>query len=265
MTIKFIPGGVVRVPEIPFTDEIRLPAQNTAVVVVDMQNDFVKPGGALLVEAAAGTVPRIQRLLEAARAHRVPIAYTQDTHVEGDVEWDIWPEHVRVGTTGWEIIDELKPQPGDLVCQKNRYDAFYGSWLDHFVSHVWRVKNLVIVGTVSNICVLHTAASAGLRYLHIVVPANGISALNDFDQALTLRQIAWLYTGTVVRRVEDILFEDVVTVDVPRMRFEWCRERRAEEEDLAQMDPQERRIAELEAQLCERDAVITELKSRSST
>ena len=124
------------------------------------------------------------------------------------------------------------------------------------------LKNLVIVGTVSNICVLHTAASAGLRYLHIVVPANGISALNDFDQALTLRQISWLYTGTVVRRVEDVLFEDVVTVEVPKRRFEWCRERRVEEEGLAQMGPQERRIAELEAQLCERDAVITELKSR---
>jgi nicotinamidase-related amidase len=165
MAIKFIPGGVVEVPEIPFKDEIRLPAQKTALVFVDMQNDFVKPDGKLAVEAAAQTVPRIQQLLEAARAHSVRIAYTQDTHMEGDVEWGIWPKHVQIGTWGWEIIDELKPRPGDLVCQKNRYDAFYGSWLDHFVSHLWRVENLVIVGTVSNICVLHTAASAGLRYL----------------------------------------------------------------------------------------------------
>jgi nicotinamidase-related amidase len=94
-----------------------------------------------------------------------------------------------------------------LVCQKNRYDAFYGSWLDHFVSHVWRVENLVIVGTVSNICVLHTAASAGLRYFHIVVPADGISALNDFDQALTLRQVSWLYKGSVVRSLGDVRLE----------------------------------------------------------
>lgn len=207
MTIKFTLDGVVEVPDIPFEDETRLPAQKTAVVVVDMQNDFVKPGGALLVEAAAETVPRIQQLLEAARARGIPIAYTQDTHIEGDVEWGIWPEHVRVGTEGWEIIEELRLQPGDLVCQKNRYDAFYGSWLDHFVSHVWRVESLVIVGTVSNICVLHTAASAGLRYFHIVVPADGISALNDFGQALTLRQVSWLYKGSVVRSVDDIRFE----------------------------------------------------------
>jgi hypothetical protein len=55
--------------------------------------------------------------------------------------------------------------------------------------------------------VLHTAASAGLRWFHIVIPANGISALTDFDQALTLRQVSWLYSGSVVRSVEHIQFE----------------------------------------------------------
>lgn len=207
MSMQFIPGKTVEVPEISFKDEVRLPARKTAVVVVDMQNDFVKPDGALVVEAAHETVPHVRRLLESARASGVRVAYTQDTHVEGDTEWEIWPQHVQAGTWGWQIIEELEPHPGDLICQKNRYDGFYASWLDHFLSHVWRVENLVIVGTVSNICVLHTAASAGLRYFHIVVPANGISALTDFDQALTLRQVSWLYTGSVVRSVEDIGFE----------------------------------------------------------
>jgi nicotinamidase-related amidase len=173
-----------------------------------MQNDFVEPAGSLLVPAASETVPHIQQLLESARARNVRIAYTQDTQVEGDPEFEIWPEHCLIGTWGWEIVKELEPHPKDLICQKNRYDGFYASWLDHFLSHVWHVENLVIVGTVSNICVLHTAASAGLRYFHIVVPANGISALNDFDQALTLRQVSWLYSGSVVRSVEHIRFED---------------------------------------------------------
>jgi nicotinamidase-related amidase len=177
------------------------------VVVVDMQNDFVKPGGTLVVPVAAETVPNIQRLLEAARAHHVHIAYTQDTTVEDDPEFEIWAEHCRLGTWGWEIIEELQPRPEDLICQKNRYDAFYGSWLDHFLSRIWKVENLVIVGTVSNICVLHTAASAGLRWFNVVVPADGISAFNDFDQAMTLRQVSWLYSGSIVRSVDDIRFE----------------------------------------------------------
>jgi nicotinamidase-related amidase len=204
MGFQFMPTGTVQVPEILFRDRISLPAAKTAVIVVDMQNDFVKPEGTLVVPAASETVPHIQELLTLAREHGVRIAYTQDSTVENDPEFEVWPEHCRIGTWGWEIIDELKPQPDDLICRKNRYDGFYGTWLDHFLTRLWGVENVVIVGTVSNICVLHTAASAGLRWFHVVMPANGVSALNEFDQALTLRQVSWLYAGTVVRDVADI-------------------------------------------------------------
>lgn len=207
MGFPFVPGKTVEVPDIPYREEVRLPGKSTAVIVVDMQNDFVKEGGSLVVEAAMETVPRIQQLLEAARTVGVRVAYTQDTHFEGDLEWEIWPEHCRIGSWGWEIIDELKPRPEDRVCQKNRYDGFYGTWLEHFVSRVWQVQHLVIVGTVSSICVAHTAASAGLRWFRVVIPANGISALTEFDQALTLRQASWLYVGDVVRDVAHVKFE----------------------------------------------------------
>jgi nicotinamidase-related amidase len=54
--------------------------------------------------------------------------------------------------------------------------------------------------------VLHTAASAGLRWFNIVIPADGVSALTDFDQAMTLRQASWLYLSKVVRSTADIHF-----------------------------------------------------------
>jgi nicotinamidase-related amidase len=207
MGLQFVPQGSIEIPEIKIQDHIRLDASQTALLVTDMQNDFVKPEGTLVIPAAQETVPHIETLLAAARASGVRIGFTQDSQIEEDPEFEIWPEHCRIGTWGWEFIPELAPQAGDLICRKNRYDGFYGTWLGHFLSHVWEVKNLVIVGTVSNICVLHTAASAGMRYLHVVVPADGISALTDFDQALTLRQIAWLYKGTVVRSTAGIEFK----------------------------------------------------------
>jgi nicotinamidase-related amidase len=207
MSFSFVPGDKVEVPEIPYREKIILPASQTVLIIVDMQNDFVKPDGNLVVPAALETVPRIQNLLESVRNANIKVAYTQDTMFEGDPEWEIWPEHCRINTWGWEIIEELKPRPEDLVCMKNRYDGFYGTWLEHFLSYVWKRKSLVIVGTVSNICVLHTAASAGLRWYHIVMPADGISALNEFDQALTLRQVSSLYSGDVVKSVEDVSFE----------------------------------------------------------
>ncbi len=207
MSFSHIPGNKVEVPEINCEDKVKLLPKETALIVVDMQNDFVKEGGGLVVPAAEGTVQNIQSLLDLARTAQVNIAFTQDTQFEGDPEWDIWPKHCEQGSWGWQIIDELKPLDSELICQKNRYDGFYGSWLGHFLGSIWHVKHVIIVGTVSNICVLHTAASAGLRWYHIVVPADGISAMTEFDQALTLRQISTLYAGDVVKSTTDIAFE----------------------------------------------------------
>lgn len=260
MSVDFIPGDVVEVPEIPLEDQVELPVDKTALIVVDMQNDFVKPDGALQVPAALEAVPRIQGLLQRARERGVRVAYTQDTHRADDPEWDNWPEHVRVGTWGWEIIDELEPEPGELVCRKTRYDGFYGTWLDHYVSQVWDVDYTIVVGTVSNICVLHTAASAGLRFKRVIVPADGVGALTDFGQAMTLRLVSWLYKGSVVRSTEGIAFTDVMVGELPRRDLAWCWEPTVEE--LAGMTPLEQRVAQLEAQLCEREGLIAELKER---
>lgn len=207
MQRNFLPQGNVEIPEIPVAETVALPAASTAVIVVDMQNDFVKPEGSLTVDAAQEVIPQIQQLLERARMSQVKIAYTQDTAVPDDPEFDIWPAHCVEGTWGWEIIDELKPHPEDSVFKKNRYDAFYDSGLDHSLTRLWQVKHLVIVGTVSNICVLHTAASAGLRWFHVVIPADGIGALTTFGQALTLHQVSSLYNGDVVRSAAQIDFQ----------------------------------------------------------
>jgi nicotinamidase-related amidase len=206
MSVDFIPPKTVEVPEIPFEAKIELPASKTALIIVDMQNDFVRAEGSLEVAASRETIPHIQSLLKRARQHGVIVTYTQDTAVENDPEFDIWPAHCVRGTWGWQIIDELAPEAKDMVFQKNRYDGFYGTGLEHFLTRIWHTEHLVIVGTVSNICVLHTAASAGLRWFHVVIPANGISALTNFDQALTLRQASYLYNGHVVRSTEHIHF-----------------------------------------------------------
>lgn len=207
MSFNFVPPRNVEVPELIFEKMVTPDPVKTAVVVVDMQNDFVQDDGSLPVPAAKETIKNIKQLLDRAREQNVKVVYTQDTHYEGDKEWEIWPVHCKRGTNGWQIIEELKPKETDMVFEKNRYDGFYETSLEHYLSHVWQITNLVIVGTVSNICVLHTAASAGLRWYNIIVPADGISSLTEFDQAMTLRQVATLYTGKIVESCEEILFK----------------------------------------------------------
>jgi len=193
----------------PYTikrESIELPSRETALIIVDMQNDFVKPEGKLFVPTAPQTVPAIKELLEKARKAGVLRIYTQDTHYPGDPEFTIWGEHVLKGSWGWEIIDELKPKvPEEIVIEKMRYDGFFGTSLDHIL-RVYGIRNVVIVGTVANICVLHTVASAAMNLYKVVVPIDGISALTEFDKHLALRQIDFLYKG-VLTEVKYIVFK----------------------------------------------------------
>lgn len=186
----------VEVPEYEVREEVRVDPSRTALVVVDMQNDFVKPGGSLVVPDAEGTIPAIQNLLSLARNSGMKVVYSQDTHMAGDPEWEIWPEHCRKGTWGHEIVDELAPREDELVIQKVRYDAFYGTHLDHFL-RLWSVDRLILCGTVANICVHYTAASAALRWYEVVIPKDATSALDPFDLEASLRQTAFLFDGTI--------------------------------------------------------------------
>ena len=186
----------VEVPEYEVHDEVHLDRAKTALIVVDMQNDFVKEGGALLVPDAEATLPQIKSLLDLAREAGMKVVYSQDTHGEGDPEWEIWPEHVREGSWGWQIVEELAPREDEVVIRKVRYDAFYGTHLDHFL-RIWDVDTLVICGTVANICVHYTAASAALRWYDVIIPRDATSALDPFDLEASLRQTAFLFAGTI--------------------------------------------------------------------
>ena len=178
-------GGGVRVGDAeprqvaPY-GRVEVDPATTALIVVDMQRDFVHPEGALPVPGALDTVPRIRKLLDWAREQGIFVTYTQDSHYPDDPEWEIWGRHVEHGTPGWEIVDELAPQPGELVFEKARYDGFYGTGLDHAL----RTRGIH-----------YTAASAALRWYKVIHPVDALSALTEFDYHSALRQAAFLFNA----------------------------------------------------------------------
>ncbi len=186
----------VDVPAYEVHDEVRVDPARSALIVVDMQNDFVSDGGSLRVPDAEATIPAIAALLELARGSGMRVVFSQDTHREGDPEWRIWPEHAREGTWGWEIVGALAPRADETVIRKVRYDAFYGTPLDHLL-RLWGIDTLVLCGTVANICVHYTAASAALRWYDVVVAKDAVSALEQFDLESSLRQTAFLFAGRI--------------------------------------------------------------------
>lgn len=186
----------IEVPPIPEEKIVEVSPRDTALIIVDMQNDFVRKEGKLYVPKAEETINPIRNLIKKAREASALIIYTQDWHMKDDPEFKIWGEHALAGTWGAEIIDELKPEKDDFIVRKYRYDAFFESPLD-YILRVKNIKNVIVTGTVANICVLHTAGSAALRWYNVIMPKDGISAITDFDYYATLRQVDFLYKGKI--------------------------------------------------------------------
>ena len=207
----------IDVPEYEVQDNVRVAPSRTALIIGDMQNDFVKEGGTLVVPEAEGTIPPIRRLLDLARGSGMKVVFTQDTHNDGDPEWEIWGEHCREGSWGWQVVDELAPREDEAVVRKPRYDAFYGTQLEHML-RLWDVDTLIICGTVANICVHYTAASAAMRWFNVVVLKDCVSSFNDFDMEASLSQTATLL-GEVVSS-GDIEIGEPETAELYRSKLE---------------------------------------------
>ena len=181
----------VEVPEYQVQDAVRVDSSRTVLLIGDMQNDFVTEGGTLVVPGAEETVPTIRKLLDLARDSGMKVVFVQDTHNEGDPEWGIWGEHCREGSWGWQVVDGLAPNEDEVTIRKPRYDAFYGTGLEHWL-RLWNVDTLIVCGTVANICVHYTASSAAMRWFNVIVPRDCISSFNDFDMEASLSQTATL-------------------------------------------------------------------------
>ncbi|BCU66825.1 isochorismatase [Sulfolobales archaeon HS-7] len=185
----------VEVPEVKEEDVI-INSRSSALIVVDMQNDFVRKEGKLYVPSAESTIMPISNLIRKFKERNSLVIYTQDWHMKDDPEFKIWGEHALANTWGAEIVDELRPDKDDFLIKKYRYDGFFESPLD-YILRVKGVRKVVITGTVANICVLHTAGSAALRWYDVILPKDGISAITDFDYYSTLRQVSFLYRGAI--------------------------------------------------------------------
>ena len=160
----------------------------TALIIIDMLEDFLAPGAPLEVPAGREIVPAIGRRLDEARSRGTPVVYVCDAHAPDDKEFSVWPPHAIPGTPGARVVNALAPREGERVVTKTSYSGFYNTELDEVLRGL-DVNHLVITGVVTNICILYTAADALMRGYRVTVPPDCVAGLNEEDHAFALRQI----------------------------------------------------------------------------
>lgn len=141
---------------------------DVAILVIDMQNDFVKPGAVLCVAGAYQTIPTIQELLKYGRSKNWNIIYLIREHraTGYDVDAPRIPlftdgkkGYCVPGTEGCKIVEGLTPEKGDLIISKQRNSGFFGTELDMVLRRMG-VKTVILAGTQYPNCVRGTANDA---------------------------------------------------------------------------------------------------------
>ena len=218
-------GGAARAATLGARPEaLRLSPADTAVVVVDMQNAYASQDGYLDlagfdIAGAQGVIARIGQVLATARAAGLPVIFLQNG-------WDA--DYVEAGGQGspnfhksnalktmrrrpelagrllarggwdYELVDALKPQPGDIRLHKTRYSGFYNSQLDSTL-RARGVRNIVFVGIATNVCVESTLRDGFmLEYFGVMLEdachQAGPRALHDAAVANVETFFGWVST-----------------------------------------------------------------------
>lgn len=177
---------------------------NSAILVVDMLNDFCKEGGSMVLQEGLEVVEPIRKLIAAGREKELPIIYINDCHRAGkpEKEFEKRAPHCIEGTWGAVVIDELAPMPNDYCIPKRRFSGFYQTDLD-LVLRELAIKTVVVTGVVTNICVRSTCHDAFFRGYNVVIPHDCVRATGPREQESTLWDIS-THFGTVTKSSEVI-------------------------------------------------------------
>ena len=170
-------------------------AARSAVLVVDMLNDFLEPTGAMPLPEGDRLYAPIGRLLASARAHGSAVIWVCDTHPPVDREFDKRSTHCLAGTWGAQIVEALEPRDDEYRVFKRRYSGFYETDLDLRLRELG-VAHVILAGVVTNICVRSTAHDAFFRGYDVIVPRDCVAATSEREQESSLYDID-THFGTV--------------------------------------------------------------------
>lgn len=194
---------------------------HTALVIIDVQNDFCDQGGIMAQEGvdvadAQAMAERLPALISAARAAGVLVVFVRNVYSSEHNFYlsDVWLEQasrVREGSYtrvpvcaadswGGDFYGDVRPEPQDPVVSKHRFNAFINTDLDTIL-RANGIRSLVFTGVATNVCVESTARDGFMRDYYVVFSSDGTATYAREDHESTLRNID-RYFGQITSNAE---------------------------------------------------------------
>jgi nicotinamidase-related amidase len=185
-----------------------------ALVVVDMQNDFLRVGAPQEVPEGRAVIPTVARLVEGFRAARRPVVYTRFLAGPartlmtvwspecGDEQRSCWPGHRRKyedrrdELEGPDVVDELTPQADELIVDKYGYGAFHNTVL-HDGLRARGCDQVVVCGVITQICVEDTVRQGFHLGLEMVAVRDAVASFDAELHEATLRNLGMKFAAVL--------------------------------------------------------------------
>lgn len=174
---------------------------NAALIIIDMQNDFLLETAPICCAGGLEIVPGIEKLARFFRANNRPVIFTQEAHRKQKVDFGLElayeePEHCLEGSSGVDFYENLEPQEDDYIIKKRRYSAFFATDFDLLLRGMG-IDTLVLTGVATDVCVRATAQDAQQHSYKVIVPVECVAGTSIKAHQAALDNISYLFGTTV--------------------------------------------------------------------
>ena len=176
--------------------DVQLAPESTALVIVDMENEFCKPGTErYLGPHVEQVVQRTAALLNRCRDAGVPVIYVRSVRDPNDpafLRFGIQP-HLIEGTSAAVIVEELAPLPGDRIVEKHTHDCFYNTEMDDTLARMGirpETHHVLITGVSLTTCVYHAVLGFHVRHYYSVLMLDCTAGRRNELEEMTKARLA---------------------------------------------------------------------------
>jgi nicotinamidase-related amidase len=145
----------------------------TALIVTDMLNHYEHEDADKLVASVERVLPTVVALRDRADEENAPVIYVNDNHDEWESNRQALVDGAMNGARP-DLVEPILPRDGDLFLSKTRHSIFYATAVEHILGQEG-IDRIVLVGQVTEQCILYSALDAYIRHIDVAVPRDAVA------------------------------------------------------------------------------------------